>query len=45
MLKRYDEAQLAASLETDRQGERFRVLEGRAAAGGADRTEPHAPDS
>ena len=27
MLKRYDEAQLAASLETDRQGERFRVLE------------------
>jgi succinoglycan biosynthesis transport protein ExoP len=28
MLKRYDEAQLAASLETDRQGERFRVLEG-----------------
>ena len=28
MLKRYDEASLAASLETDRQGERFRVLEG-----------------
>jgi len=28
MLKRYDEAQLAASVETDRQGERFRVLEG-----------------
>jgi succinoglycan biosynthesis transport protein ExoP len=27
MLKRYDEAQLAASVETDRQGERFRVLE------------------
>jgi succinoglycan biosynthesis transport protein ExoP len=27
MLKRFDEAQLAASLETDRQGERFRVLE------------------
>ena len=27
MLKRYDEAQLAASLESDRQGERFRVLE------------------
>lgn len=28
MLKRFDEAQLAASLETDRQGERFRILEG-----------------
>jgi protein tyrosine kinase modulator len=28
MLKRFDEAQLAASLETDRQGEQFRVLEG-----------------
>ena len=27
LLKRYDEAQLAASIETDRQGERFRVLE------------------
>jgi polysaccharide chain length determinant protein (PEP-CTERM system associated) len=27
LLKRYDEAQLAASMETDRQGERFRVLE------------------
>ena len=27
LLKRYDEAQLAASVETDRQGERFRVLE------------------
>ena len=27
MLKRFDEAQLAASLESDRQGERFRVLE------------------
>jgi len=27
MLKRYDEASLAASVETDRQGERFRVLE------------------
>jgi len=27
MLKRYDEAQLSASVETDRQGERFRVLE------------------
>jgi polysaccharide chain length determinant protein (PEP-CTERM system associated) len=28
MLKRFDEAQLAASLESDRQGEQFRVLEG-----------------
>src|SRR5882762_3985434 len=28
MLKRYDEAQLSASFETDRQGEQFRVLEG-----------------
>jgi polysaccharide chain length determinant protein (PEP-CTERM system associated) len=27
LLKRYDEAQLAQSIETDRQGERFRVLE------------------
>ncbi len=27
LLKRYDEAQLSASMETDRQGERFRVLE------------------
>lgn len=27
LLKRYDEAQLSASVETDRQGERFRVLE------------------
>jgi len=27
LLKRYDEASLAASMETDRQGERFRVLE------------------
>src|SRR5262245_41824185 len=27
LLKRYDDAQLAASLETDRQGERFRILE------------------
>jgi uncharacterized protein involved in exopolysaccharide biosynthesis len=27
LLKRYDEARLAASIETDRQGERFRVLE------------------
>ncbi len=27
LLKRYDEAQLVASIETDRQGERFRVLE------------------
>ena len=27
LLKRYDEAKLAASIETDRQGERFRVLE------------------
>lgn len=27
MLKRFDEAQLSASLESDRQGERFRVLE------------------
>jgi succinoglycan biosynthesis transport protein ExoP len=27
MLKRYDEAQLSASVETDRQGEQFRVLE------------------
>ena len=27
LLKRYDEAQLTASMETDRQGERFRVLE------------------
>ncbi|MBI4477146.1 MAG: hypothetical protein HY654_08220 [Acidobacteria bacterium] len=27
LLKRYDEAQLAESMETDRQGERFRVLE------------------
>ncbi len=27
LLKRYDEARLAASVETDRQGERFRVLE------------------
>jgi len=27
LLKRYDEAQLAKSIETDRQGERFRVLE------------------
>jgi uncharacterized protein involved in exopolysaccharide biosynthesis len=27
LMKRYDEAQLAASVETDRQGERFRVLE------------------
>jgi polysaccharide chain length determinant protein (PEP-CTERM system associated) len=27
MLKRYDEARLAASVETDRQGQRFRVLE------------------
>jgi polysaccharide chain length determinant protein (PEP-CTERM system associated) len=28
LLKRYDDAQLAASMETDRQGERFRILEG-----------------
>jgi|KBSSwiStaDraftv2_1062776.scaffolds.fasta_scaffold23685_4 polysaccharide chain length determinant protein (PEP-CTERM system associated) len=27
LLKRYDDAQLAASMETDRQGERFRILE------------------
>jgi len=27
LLKRYDEAQLSASMETDRQGERFRILE------------------
>jgi len=27
LLKRFDDAQLAASMETDRQGERFRVLE------------------
>ena len=27
LMKRYDEAQLAASVETDRQGERFRILE------------------
>jgi len=27
LMKRYDEAQLVASMETDRQGERFRVLE------------------
>jgi uncharacterized protein involved in exopolysaccharide biosynthesis len=27
LLKRYDEAQLAESMETDRQGERFRILE------------------
>ena len=27
LLKRYDEAQLGESMETDRQGERFRVLE------------------
>jgi succinoglycan biosynthesis transport protein ExoP len=27
LLKRYDEAQLTTSMETDRQGERFRVLE------------------
>jgi len=27
LLKRYDEAQLGASMETDRQGERFRILE------------------
>jgi hypothetical protein len=26
-LKRFDDAQLAASMETDRQGERFRILE------------------
>jgi succinoglycan biosynthesis transport protein ExoP len=27
LLKRYDDAQLASSMETDRQGERFRILE------------------
>jgi succinoglycan biosynthesis transport protein ExoP len=27
LLKRFDDAQLAASMETDRQGERFRILE------------------
>jgi succinoglycan biosynthesis transport protein ExoP len=27
LLKRYDDAQLAASMESDRQGERFRILE------------------
>ena len=27
LMKRYDEAQLSASMETDRQGERFRILE------------------
>jgi succinoglycan biosynthesis transport protein ExoP len=27
LMKRYDEAQLSASVETDRQGERFRILE------------------
>jgi hypothetical protein len=27
LLKRYEEAQFAASVETDRQGERFRILE------------------
>lgn len=27
LMKRYDEAQLVASMETDRQGERFRILE------------------
>ena len=27
LLKRYDDAQLATSMETDRQGERFRILE------------------
>ena len=32
LLKRYDEAQLGESMETDRQGERFRILEAGAAA-------------
>ena len=34
LLKRYEEAQFAASVETDRQGERFRILEPALAPGG-----------
>ena len=39
LLKRYEEAQLAESMETDRQGERFRVLEAAVAPEG-----PSAPN-
>ena len=41
LLKRYEEAQIAESMETDRQGERFRILEAAVAPEGP--SAPHRP--
>jgi succinoglycan biosynthesis transport protein ExoP len=41
LLKRYEEAQIAESMETDRQGERFRILESAVAPEGP--SAPHRP--